>query len=802
MFDAISFFYLCWMTTENTKPSPKAPEPKITTVQLIHQGIEISYATGPVQITVLSKRMIRIRYATGLQFQRDFSYAIADKHPYQGASFTHALNNDIVTLRTSQLTLTIDGQKSMVIKDNKGAVILEDKTPPVFNEHYENGSHKWELCRKIQHGEHFYGLGDKPGHPDLRNHSYTIWGTDQYGFYSHTDPLYKNIPFYIGLHNHQCYGLFFDNTFKSHFDFGKTHHDHCAITFEGGEINQYFIYGPEMLDVSRQYTLLTGVPELPPLWALGYQQCKWSYYPEAQVREIASSFREKDLPCDVIYLDIDYMDGFRCFTWDNEKFPQPKKMIADLKEQGFKTVVIIDPGIKIDENYPVFTEALEKGYFCRKGEGGYISGKVWPGDCYFPDYTHPEVRQWWADLFEDLIADKGVVGVWNDMNEPALFDVPNKSFPNDVRHHFDGEESSHKKAHNVYGMLMSKATYEGVKKYTYPNRPFVITRSTYSGGQRYASVWTGDNIASWDHLWIANVMTQRLSLSGFSFVGSDIGGFIDPPTAELYVRWIQLALFHPFFRTHSSGDHGDQEPWSFGEETLDIVRKFIKLRYRFLPYIYSTFYQYIQEGTPMLRPLYACYTEDMHTHYRADEVMHGDHVLYCPVLEEGLTSRSMFFPLGNWYHYFTHQKIEGGREQMIEVPLDSSPIFIREGAILPHFPVMNYVGEKKVDTIDLFIFYKHGEETSFLYEDEGDGYGYLQGQSLQRTFLLRSSDNKVHISQMITGQYEGGCSMFSCHFIGFPTAPHSVFVDGKEIRVVAQQPTMVSSRFVSIDVIF
>jgi len=347
---------------------------------------------------------------------------------------------------------------------------------------------------------------------------------------------------------------------------------------------------------------------------------------------------------------------------------------------------------------------------------------------------------------------------------------------------------------------MSKATYEGVKKYTYPNRPFVITRSTYAGGQRYASVWTGDNIASWNHLWIANVMTQRLSLSGFSFVGSDIGGFIDPPTPELYVRWIQLALFHPFFRTHSSGDHGDQEPWSFGEEALNIVRKFIKLRYRFLPYIYSTFYQYISEGTPMLRPLYACDTDDMHTHYRADEVMHGDHVLYCPMLEEGLTSRSLFLPKGTWYHYFTNEITEGAKEHMVDVPLDSAPIFIREGAVIPHFPPMNYVGEKKIDTIDLFIYYKHGEESSFLYEDEGDGYGYQQGHSLQRTFSLKGTSTNLHLTQTIKGSYSEGCTQFSLFFIGFPFIPRTIYMDGHEIRLEDKKQILVSSHFQSIDI--
>ena len=381
--------------------------------------------------------------------------------------------------------------------------------------------------------------------------------------------------------------FFFDNTFKAHFDFGSERRSVTSFWAEGGEMNYYFIFGPELIDVTRRYTQLTGTPELPPLWSLGYQQSKWRYYPHTKVKEVTNKLRSNLIPCDAIYLDIDYMDGFRCFTWDKEKFPEPKAMISELKKNGFKTVVIIDPGIKIDENYAVYNEAIENNYFCRRADGPFMKGKVWPGDCYFPDFTNPKVRKWWSGLFQELIEEIGVRGVWNDMNEPALFEINGKTFPDDVRHDFDGNPCSHRKAHNVYGMQMARATFKGVKKYNSGQRPLVITRSAYSGAQRYASAWTGDNIASWEHLWIATMQCQRMSTSGFSFVGSDIGGFIDHPTPELFVRWMQLAVFHPFFRTHISGDHGEQEPWAFGEAALKIVRTYIVLRDTLVPYIYT-----------------------------------------------------------------------------------------------------------------------------------------------------------------------------------------------------------------------
>ncbi len=745
--------------------------------------IDIVNDTRSLRLSFYEENVVRFRYAEGGVWERDFSYAVVS--PPIKVDYKLIDHNENVVVSLSRIDIVVEKlDLAIAIKDKKGHIISQDLVAFENIRHYENGTNKIIYKKEIPEGEHFYGLGDKPAHPDLRGKKFTIWGTDQYGYYDYTDPLYKNIPFYIGLHSYQTYGVFIDNTYKSTFDFGHTKSDVLEIEIDGGELNYYFIYGPEMIDVASRYALLTGTPELPPLWALGYQQCKWSYFPESNVYEVTERLRKEQIPCDVFYLDIDYMDGFRCFTWDNEKFPQPSKMIAKLKENGFKTVVIIDPGIKIDQDYPIFQQALEKGYFCKAGEGGYIKGKVWPGDCYFPDFTNPEVRDWWRDLFKELISENGVSGVWNDMNEPALFDVPNKSFPLTVRHDYDGEESSHKRVHNVYGMQMSRATYEGVKKYTFPNRPFVVTRSTYSGGQRYSSAWTGDNIASWDHLIVANTQTQRLSISGFSFCGSDIGGFIDQPSAEMYVRWVALAIMHPFFRTHSSGDHGDQEPWSFGEEALGLVRNFIQLRYKFLPYIYSTFYEYVKYGRPMLRPIYMYDQHDYHSHYRADEVVHGNHILYAPIIGEGTTKKTLFFPKGCWYYYFDNTLWEGSKEHTLNIPLSESALFIKEGTILPHYPVMNFVGEKNIDKLTLLVYNKKGIESSFLYEDQGDGYDYITGVCNEVYFSFDGSQINVKIMQSREGHFVPQYKKYIVRLIGFDSV-NSASVDGISIPILA-----------------
>ncbi|HQV37217.1 MAG TPA: glycoside hydrolase family 31 protein, partial [Flavobacterium sp.] len=514
---------------------------------------------------------------------------------------------------------------------------------------------------------------------------------------------------------------------------------------------------------------------------LGYHQCKWSYYPESKVKEITSTFRKLQIPCDAIYLDIDYMEGFRCFTWSEEYFPDPKRMVSELAKDGFKTVVIIDPGIKIDKEYSVYNEALEKDYFCKRADGPYMKGKVWPGECNFPDFTNPEVREWWAGLYKELISDIGVKGVWNDMNEPAVMDVPGKTFPMDVRHDYDGNPCSHRKAHNVYGTQMARATYEGVKRFAYPKRPFIITRSAYSGSQRYTSSWTGDNVASWEHLWVANIQMQRMSISGMGFTGSDIGGFAEQPSGELYARWIQFGVFHPFCRTHSSGDHGEQEPWSFGEEVIDITRKFVNLRYQLLPYLYTMFWKYVNEGEPMLKPLVYFDQEDIQTLYRTDEFIFGNQILVCPILEPNAIGRRMYLPKGNWYNYWTNELVEGKKELWVATDYDQIPIFIKEGAIIPKYPVQQYVGEKEFEEITLDVYYKFGKEKSVLYEDAQDGYDYNKGRFSLRTFNLTGKEKELIIQLHKEGEFMTNYSKFRINLIGLPFKVSSIEIDNEKV---------------------
>jgi alpha-glucosidase len=751
-----------------------------------HEGDSIFFHTDNkviLKVTILRDSLIRFRFTTKGYFSNDFSYAI-DKSQLHGYNFLELTEEETYfQIRTSKVKCKI--QKSdlrLSIFDLNDLLILEDELGFHWEESYEYGGNIVKMSKSSKDGECFYGLGDKATQMNLKGKRLENFATDQYAYQKEQDPLYKVVPFYIGLQNKQSYGIFFDNTFRTFFDFCQERRNVASFWAEGGEMNYYFIYGPQMQDVVTTYTDLTGKPELPPLWVLGYHQCKWSYYPESKVKEITSKFRELKIPCDAIYLDIDYMEGFRCFTWNKEYFPDPKRMVAELAEDGFKTVVIIDPGIKIDKDYWVYQEALEKDYFCKRADGPYMKGKVWPGECNFPDYTNPVVREWWAGLFKELISDIGVKGVWNDMNEPAVMEVPNKTFPMDVRHVYDGNPCSHRKAHNIYGTQMARATYHGVKRFAYPKRPFVITRSAYSGAQRYTSSWTGDNVATWEHLWLANIQVQRMCISGMGFTGSDIGGFAEQPTGELYARWIQLGVFHPFCRTHSSGDHGNQEPWAFDEEVINITRKFVSLRYQLLPYLYTMFWQYIEEGIPMLKPLVYYDQEDTQTHYRNDEFIFGNQILVCPILEPNAVGRRMYIPRGEWYNYWTNEFTTGGREVWVDTKFDEIPLFVKAGAIIPKYPVQQYVGELEFDELELDLYYKNGKEKSVVYEDAQDGYDYKKGRYSFLSFRTIGKEKELIVQLHKEGKYDTPYTKYKINLFGLPFNVTEIEIDNEKIE--------------------
>jgi len=739
-----------------------------------------------LRLTLVAEGVIRFRFSPEGRFEDDFSYAVVPQ-PGPPPDHERVEFGDGIAIRCGALSIRVSRHnlKTTITDATSGEVLCEDEKGFHWETNRRYGGEIVKMSKVCQYGEHFYGLGDKSCELNLRGRRLELWGSDNYAYGPDTDPLYKNIPFYLSLSSGRSYGVFFDNSFRSGFDFGHERAEICSFYAQGGEMNYYFIHGADPLEVIRRYTRLTGLPEMPPLWTLGYHQCKWSYFPEAVVRRVAGEFRKRRIPCDAIYLDIDYMDGFRCFTWDAERFPQPRQMVAELEAEGFKTVAIIDPGLKIDPDYPVWAEAIDRDFFCRRQDGPLFKGSVWPGLCHFPDFTHPEVREWWAGQFRELIGEVGVHGIWNDMNEPAVFEEG--TFPRDVRHDYDGHPCSHRKAHNVYGMQMIRATREGLRRFREDRRPFSITRSGYAGTQRFACVWTGDNVASWEHLNIANLQCQRLAGSGLSFVGSDVGGFIETPSPELYLRWIQLAVFHPFFRTHSSGDHGDQEPWSFGKETTDAVRDAIELRYRLLPAVYTAFRQYVRDGTPMLRSLPFVDFRNPETYWRSDEFLFGDHLFVVPMLEEGAEGRQLYLPKGEWFGY--HDDLRPGAVAVdihINCPLERIPVFVRGGAVIPHWPVQQFVGEIEHPEPELRIWPTKAELSSEWYEDAGDGHDWRHDGFRESRLTTRKDGETLVVERDWHGAWQPGYERVALTFCGIDSKAETLplVVDGEPLEAV------------------
>ncbi|MEM1121313.1 MAG: glycoside hydrolase family 31 protein [Bacteroidota bacterium] len=754
-------------------------------------------------IVLLTDRIIRFRYARLGTFDRDFSYAIDPSFQPPKTPYIFEEKKNKYRIQTKSIVCEVrKDNMSITIKDLDGKIINQDAAGYYNRSTLLEGVTEVKVTKKAPKKECYFGLGDKSCKLNLRGQKLQNWCTDAFGYSATTDPLYRAVPFYFGLHEGIGYGIFFDNAGRSFFDFDQNGTGEMSFASETGEVDYYFIYGPELLSVAEQYTDLTGRPELPPMWSLGFHQCRWSYYPEARVKEVAQAFRDRKIPCDAIYLDIDYMDGYRCFTWNKDFFPKPSKMIADLQKDGFQTVVMIDPGIREDMDYHVYQQGFDHNYFCRRTDGDLMLGPVWPPNCGFPDFTNPEVRDWWGDLYETLYNENGVSGFWNDMNEPAMFKVNRCTFPDEVMHHYEGQPVNHAKAHNIYGLNMSKATTLGLKKLNPKKRPFLVTRATYSGGQRFAAVWTGDNIATWEHLQIGNRQCQRLSSSGFSFVGTDIGGFFQYPDGELMVRWLQLGIFHPFFRVHSMGnnddgsaeadaekvrerdmkDRLDQEPWAFGKNFTPAARAAIELRYQLLPYVYTTFWQHVQNGTPVIRSLAFYDQQDTNTYDKEVEFMFGDQILVAPVTAPSVKKVDVYLPKGTWFDFFSGKKYDGGTTVKYKVKQTTFPMFIKAGGVLPFYPVMQYTGEKKVEELTLKVFAGSAAQNE-LYEDAGEGYGYTKKDFSLRRFATKLSPKVFKITQKQKGKYLTDYSSIKLEIYGLDQSVKSCEVDGQLMEV-------------------
>ena len=611
-------------------------------------------------------------------------------------------------------------------------------------------------AKKLGFEEHFYGLGEKAARLDKRRGFFVNWNSDTPGYTEGRDPIYQTIPFYIGLQNGAAYGIFFDNSYRSYFEFGRWSQERIWFGAEGGELNYYLFYGPSIKKILGRYADLTGHMPMTPLWSLGVQQCRYSYYPESVVEEVVRQYRERELPLDVIYLDIHYMNGYRVFTFDPSRFPDPKGLIERLDKQGVKTVVIVDPGVKYqpsspltisrgraspnpeldrqDQRYYVFDQGTENNYFQRRKNGQLFIPRVWPGDSVFVDFTLPDARRWWGDLHR-AYTDNGVAGIWNDMNEPADFIDQTGKNQIDVVSYDQGENSTHAKNRNVFALLMSRATYEGLAQLQPERRPFVVTRAAYAGIQRYSTMWTGDSNSTWDSLALNVPMFTTLGLSGEPFVGSDVGGFIGRANGELLVRSYQIGFLAPFFRNHHAIDGYDQEPWRFGKYYEDIIRKYLKLRYQLLPFLYTTLEAAHRTGVPLFRPLMLNYQDDSNTYNLDDQFMIGDDLLVAPIVKPDLTSRLVYLPKGIWYDFWTNKKYDGDKMIRVDAPLETVPMFVRGGAVIPMGPEMRHVGERPFDPITFAIYPdEKGFASATLYEDDGNSLAY-QRRGFRRTKL-------------------------------------------------------------------
>lgn len=742
---AVAAVLLFFAIAASAQLRPAKPTDAVTTRP---NGVRVALEHGILEVALAGPDVVRIRVAPDAAAldapSRSYAVTAGQPAPPSAQVFdSETGGNRVLTVvgPEVQASVSISRQESVrvTIKDAAGRVVLEDDpTDPLA---LDPKTGETRVAKARARDEVFYGFGEKSVGLERSSQFFTNWNYDTFGYPRGLDPIYQSIPFYVSLRQGLAYGLFFDNTYRSWFDVAKTHRDRVAFGAAGGWADYYVFAGGRDRDprkVIERYTELTGRMPMQPLWSLGYQQSRWSYYPEERVRKLANDFRRNRIPCDVLYLDIDYMDGYRVFTWDRSRFPDPKKFLADLRADGFRVVVIIDPGIKVDEKYDAYVTGRQGGHFVKAADGSEFHGVVWPGVCAFPDFTDPSARRWWGDQFRGLIED-GIAGFWNDMNEPGIF-VPDdfqeprlmhhplKTFPLDTRHAGDGAPGDHARYHNVYGMQMTRATREGVERLAPERRPFLLTRASFAGGQRYSASWTGDNVASWDHLRLSIPMLVNMGLSGEPMVGTDIGGFADAPTPELYGRWLQAAALTPLMRSHTQSGTPEQDPMAYGPEWLEINRRAIELRYQFMPYLYMLLEESSRTGLPMMRPMWLDFREDVRTYLIEDQFMVGRDLLVAPVVAEGATSRKVYFPAGTaWCDWYTGERHEGGREVEVKAPLDRLPLFVRAGAIIPTRPVAQHTDAQAGLPITLRVFPGGPGELS-LYEDAGDGYGYQRGE--------------------------------------------------------------------------
>jgi alpha-glucosidase len=712
---------------------------RVESLQPVESGFRLSLDGGQsVVFTFVAGNLLRVAYTPPDRVARAtgaVSNGTPDRVPVQftdsGSTLTFAMPAMRVSVNRDPFRITL------LWPD--GAIMARDHTPSFG---YDDASGRVFNQRSILPGERLLGAGARGGPLDRRGRQFVFFNVDRAEYKELDDPLYLSFPLYYSIAGGRAYGLFLDNAATPFFDLGKGQADVALLAAAQGNIDFYIAAGPSPGVVAASMARILGTMPLPPKWALGYHQSRYSYLSEGELGEVASRLRQSRIPCDVLWLDIDYMDRFRNLTWDPERFPDPRAMCARLERDGFARVAIVEPCVKTDD--PWWEELAAKRHVLTDAARRPVVNTIWYGDVGWMDFSLSPFRAWYKDKLKAFL-DVGIDGIWNDLNEPARNVMPEAVYD------FDGERRTDEEARNLYALKVTELSHQAMSELRPNRRPWIISRSGFSGIQRYSANWSGDASATWESLRTNIQMSLGMAASGQTFFGHDTGGFLGSPDGELFVRWLQFSLFTPLFRNHADKDSAPREPWAFADPFYGIIKSTIEERYRLLPFLYSAMEAASRIGDPLVIPPAFDYPGDDALYSRNLDLLVGHYLLVAPVAEPGARERAVRLPAGlSWFEPPTGAWHRGGQEIRVAAPLDRIPVLIREGSLIPRGPLVQHTREEAPTTLDLAVY--PGRDTAFdLYEDDGISLDYTRGQFLRTRLSLTHGLDGITVSTRRAG---------------------------------------------------
>ncbi|MCT7354946.1 glycosyl hydrolase [Streptomyces sp. 15-116A] len=573
-----------------------------------------------------------------------------------------------------------------------GGVTLRRDLPPRWWEPVGGGPARWMQRSEVAADARFFGLGGRASGPRLRDGTYRLWNTgSRRAFGPGDDPLYLTMPVQLVVADAGTHLVFHDNpwdgrvTLREGEEGAGSGHDRAGsseLRMDGGPLRCWVMQGTPGR-VLFAWASLTGAPALPPAWALGHHHARCGSGGEEEVRRLVAGCQEHGLPLDAVHLDLDHCDAHQVFSADQERFPKLPELADELRREGVRLVSVVDPAVRAVPGNAVFDAGTAEDAFVRDASGEIVQGVSWPGEAVFPDFTHARVREWWGGLYAERLA-QGFAGFWHDRNEPTSFSAFGEpTLPRSARHALEGRGGDHREAHNVYGLCMSQAAYEGLRRLAPEERPFAFSRSGWAGMQRYGGAWSGEVATGWPGLRASLALVMGLGLCGVPYSGPDVGGFDGDPSPELFLRWLQLGAYLPLFRTRASPQAGRRELWELGPQVLEHARVALVERRRLLPYFMTLAHLARRTGAPYVRPLWWSAPEERALRECEDAFLLGDCLLVAPVLDPGADRRAVQLPRGRWYDTVTGQAYDGPAQVLVDAPLERIPVFARAGAVLP-----------------------------------------------------------------------------------------------------------------------